>query len=225
MVGAVGPHHNPLLPRTHLPLLKYWYLGDEESGRKSRPIGSMLVPHPRPLQVFPSLHTFTSALSPRPTRPAIRPPSSPACMSLLWEGLMLTTCPIRYSPVPPGIHLSLSHLAPAPTPMSQATHPRGWGRTATACPSCMGVGAGLRRGWEEAPWVPGGLEPTAFPGGALRIRTGALRSEEGAGSWPGLLQVGTPQGPPHYLPWVWVWGLIPTLSTPCWRLCPRARPP
>lgn len=149
----MGPHSSPLLPRTHLPLLKYWYLGDEESGRKSTPIGSMLVPQPGPLQVFPSLHTFTHALC--PLAPLGQPSGLPAQLARLSSGK--ASCLV---PVPPGIHLSPSHLAPAPTPVSQVTHPRGWARTAAACPSCMGAGAGLRRGWEEAPGVPGGLEPT-----------------------------------------------------------------
>ena len=209
MVGAVGPHHNPLLPRTHLPLLKYWYLGDEESGRKSRPIGSMLVPHPRPLQVFPSLHTCSVPSPHWASHQASQQPS------------------LHVSPLGRPHAYYLSHpTLPQPPPQCprSLTLEAGGEPQQLVLPAWAG-GAGLRRGWEEAPWVPGGLEPTAFPGGALRVRTGALRSEEGAGSWSGLLQVGTPQGPPHHLPWVWVWGLIPTLLTPCWRLCPRARPP
>lgn len=182
------------------------------------PLAQCWFPTPGPSRCYP---VFTPSHLLCPLAPLGQPSGLPAAqLACLSSGK--ASCLL---PVPSGIHLSPSHLAPAPTPVSQVTHPRGWGRTATACPSCMGGGAGLRRGWEEAPWVPGGLEPTAFPGGALRIRTGTLRSEEGTGSWPGLLQVGTPQGPPHHLPWVWVWGLIPTLLTPCWRLCPRARPP
>ena len=213
----MGPHRSPLLPRTHLPLLKYWYLGDEESGRKSRPIGSMLVPQPRaPPGVSHSSQCHTCSLSPRPTGPAIRPPS-PAGMSL-WEGLVLSTCLTRYSPVsiPP---------CPSPHPCVPGHSPSRLGENRNSLSFLHGSGARAEKGLGGGPrgsWGSGAHSP---PGGALRIRTGVLRSEEGAGSWPGLHQVGTPQGPPHHLPWVWVGGLIPTLSTPCWRPCPRARPP
>lgn len=53
----------------------------------------------------------------------------------------------------------------------------------------------MRRGWEEAPVFLGvwrSRPAPQSPGGTLRIRTGALRAEEGAWSWPGLSQVQTP---------------------------------
>lgn len=184
---------------------------------KSTPIGSMLVPQPGPLQVFPSLHTFTPALC--PLAPLGQPSGLPAQLACLSSGK--ASCLV---PVPPGIHLSLSHLAPAPTRVPGHS-PSRLGENRSSLSFLHGSGVRAEKGLGGGPWGSRGSGAHSPPGGALRIRTGALKSEEGAGSWPGLCQVGTPQGPPHHLPWVWVWGLIPTLSTPCWRPCPRARPP
>ena len=160
----MGPHRSPLLPRTHLPLLKYWYLGDEESGRKSRPIGSMLVPQPgAPPGVSPSSQCHTCSLSPRPTGPAIRPPS-PAGMSL-WEGLVLSTCLTRYSPVsiPP---------CPSPHPCVPGHSPSRLGENRNSLSFLHGSGARAEKGLGGGPrgsWGSGAHSP---PGGALRIRTG-----------------------------------------------------
>lgn len=188
------------------------------------PLAQCWFPTSGPSTCFP---VFTPSHLLCPLAPLGQPSGLPAQLACLSSGK--ASCLL---PVPSGIHLShqvftcLRPTLPQPPPVCprSLTLEAGGEPQHLVLPAWEG-GAGLRRGWEEAPWVPGGLEPTAFLGGALRIRTGALRSEEGAGSWPGLLQVGSPQGPPHHLPWVWVWGLIPTLSTPCWRLCPRARPP
>lgn len=167
------PHCGPLLHGAHLPLLKFWYLEDEDSGRKARPVGlaQCWFPSPRPLPAVTTggrslgvsnLHALTPALRPLPLLGQPRRASQPSSQRL---SSGKASCSV---PVPPGIHLSPSHLAPAPNPVSQGTHPRGWGRTAAACPSCTGVGQRLRRGWEKAPgflgvWRPQSHSPPVGP--------------------------------------------------------------
>lgn len=152
----------------------------------------------------------------------VGPPSPAHSISPLGRLPAQYTCPTRYSPVsvPP---------RPCPQPCVPGHSPSRLGENCSSLSFLHRSGAEAKEGLGEGPGFPGGLEATVPqpPGRALRIRTGALTSEEGARSWPGLSQVGT-LGPTSLPPVGLGQGLLPTLLMPRWRPCPPgalARPP
>lgn len=136
------PPLQPPVPGAHLPLLKFRYLGDAHSGRTAKgflPAHLCTCSFPSPTRPIPSgLPAWRICLLQRPSCQAWLP-----CLPSPTPPLHVCTVP-----VPPGTHLSQAHLTPAPLLCMRLTHPRGWGRTAAAYPSCRGGGVGA----EEEPW-------------------------------------------------------------------------
>lgn len=178
----------PHLPRSHPPLLKFWYLEDSESGRKAGLMASSR-PYPTPFpregpsraQVLPTFPPFHLLSSPSSARPTPGPPS-PAPLAP------------QASPAQ-----DLSHLTPTPTPVSEGHSPSRLGENRSSLSFLQERGKGGAEGGQvgKRPW---GFRTTAPqpPRGAFTIQ---LWGSEVQGLGLSSARWG-PQGPPsHCLLW------------------------